>query len=104
LVRTIHICLILAALGGNPSHAGDPGRGKELFQQCNGCHSVETGEGKAGPSLRGIFKREKLRNGKPATEKNVRERIEKGGNGMPSFERILSERETDRLIEYLRQL
>jgi cytochrome c len=103
LVRTIHICLIFAALGGNPSHAGDP-KGKEIFQQCNGCHSVETGDGKAGPSLKGIFKRDKLRNGKPSTEKNVRERIEKGGNGMPSFERILSEKETDRLIAYLKQL
>ena len=103
MVRTIHICLIFPALGGNPSHAGDP-KGKEIFQQCNGCHSVETGDGKAGPSLKGIFKRDKLRNGKPSTEKNVRERIEKGGNGMPSFERILSEKETDRLIAYLKQL
>jgi len=101
LVRTIHICLIFAALGGNPSRAGDP-RGKEIFQQCSGCHGVETGE--AGPSLKGIFKRNKLRNGKPATEKNVREKIEDGGNGMPSFAGILSEKETDRLIAYLKQL
>jgi cytochrome c len=103
LVRTIHICLIFAALSGNPSRAGDP-RGKEIYQQCNGCHSVETGDGKAGPSLKGIFKRDKLRNGKSATERNVRERIEKGGNGMPSFAGILSEKETDRLIAYLKQL
>jgi cytochrome c len=103
LVRTIHICLILAALGGNPSHAEDS-RGKEIFQQCSGCHGVESGEGKAGPALKGIFKREKLRNGKSATEKNVRERIENGGNGMPSFAGILSEKETDRLIAYLKQL
>jgi cytochrome c2 len=95
--------LIVAVLDGNPLRAEDSG-GKEIFQQCSGCHSVETGEGKVGPSLKGIFKRDKLRNGKPATEKNVRDRIEKGGDGMPSFGAILSEKETDRLIAYLKCL
>jgi cytochrome c len=103
MVRHICLCSILVALGGNPSQAEDS-KGKDIFQQCSGCHGADNGAGKAGPSLNGIFKRDKLRNGKPATEKNVRERIEKGGDGMPSFADILSAKETDRLIAYLKRL
>jgi cytochrome c551/c552 len=58
-------------------------RGKE--QQCGGCHSAETDEKEVGPSLKGLFQRAKLRNGKGVTEKNIRSRIEQGGDGMPLF-------------------
>jgi len=44
-------------------------RGKEVFGQCSGCHSAETGEKKAGPSLKGLFQRSKLRNGKAVNRK-----------------------------------
>lgn len=44
-------------------------RGKEIFEQCRGCHNTETMEKKVGPSLKGLFKRAKLSNGKAATEK-----------------------------------
>jgi cytochrome c len=79
-------------------------KGKEVFQQCRGCHSAESDEKKVGPSLRGLFKRSKLRDGQPPTEKNIRLIIEKGRGGMPSFSETLSPRQLVQLIAYLKQL
>ena len=79
-------------------------RGKEIFDQCSGCHSAESDEKKVGPSLKGLFQRSKLRNGKPVTEKNIRSRIEQGGDGMPAFSELLSDKEKIDLISYLKTL
>jgi cytochrome c len=79
-------------------------RGKEVFGQCSGCHSAETGEKKAGPSLKGLFQRSKLRNGKAVTESNIRSRIDQGGDGMPAFSDQLSDKEKIDLISYLKTL
>jgi|HubBroStandDraft_1064217.scaffolds.fasta_scaffold728687_2 cytochrome c len=78
--------------------------GQKLFQQCSGCHSAETSERKVGPSLKGLFKKSVLLNGLPANEHGIRLRIQNGGDGMPSYGRILSTKELDRLIAYLKTL
>jgi cytochrome c2 len=49
--------------------SGTPSRGKEVFEQCSGCHSAETDERKVGPSLKGLFQRGELRNGQAVTER-----------------------------------
>src|SRR5690349_7528701 len=74
------------------------------FQQCGGCHSEKTGESEVGPSLKGLFKKRNLLNGKPATEQNIRLRITDGGDGMPPFQQILSAKEIDQVIAHLRKL
>jgi mono/diheme cytochrome c family protein len=79
-------------------------QGRGIFQQCIGCHGSGTGGKAVGPSLKELFKRSKLRNGDPATEKNIRLKITKGGDGMPSFEQALSPAELDQLIGYLKSL
>jgi cytochrome c len=79
-------------------------RGKEIFEQCSGCHSADTDEKKVGPSLKGLFQRSKLRNGKPVTERNIRSRIDQGGDGMPGFSSLLSDKEKIDLIAYLKAL
>jgi cytochrome c len=78
--------------------------GQKLFQQCSGCHSAETSERKVGPSLKGLFKKSVLLNGLPANERSIRLRIQNGGDGMPSYGRILSPKELDRLVVYLKTL
>ena len=78
--------------------------GQKLFQQCSGCHSAETSEKKVGPSLKGLFRKRVLLNGEPANEHNIRLRIKNGGDGMPSYDRILSSKELDRLVAYLKTL
>ena len=102
--------VIVAAVMGAGVQAQDnkdraiASRGKEIFDQCRGCHSAETDEKKVGPSLKGLFQRSKLRNGKPVTEKNIRSRIEQGGDGMPAFSDLLSDKDKFDLISYLKTL
>lgn len=40
-----------------PATAAEPAAGKEVFQQCAACHSVEKGVNKVGPSLYGVVGR-----------------------------------------------
>ena len=110
MFRLICTGALVAAVMGNCMLAQEKGdgattsRGKEVFEQCSGCHSAETDEKKVGPSLKGLFHRSKLRNGKPVTEKNIRSRIDQGGDGMPAFSNLLSDKEKIDLISYLKAL
>jgi mono/diheme cytochrome c family protein len=82
----------------------DPAKGKDLFDQCSVCHNSDSDERKMGPGLKGLFKKGKLSNGKPANEANVRAVINEGGNGMPAFADLLSDQDRDNLIAYLKTL
>lgn len=81
----------------------DAAKGKAIFQRCGVCHSV-TDARKMAPSLKGLFKKEKLTSGKKPTEPNVRAKIEQGGNGMPPYRDMLTDREKADLIAYLKTL
>lgn len=81
---------------------GDAAKGKETFEQCGICHAVDSDEEKMGPALKGLFKKAKLKNGKEASEANVRGIIKAGGNGMPGYEELLSAEEMENLIAYLK--
>jgi len=87
-----------------PAKEGDPAKGKETFEQCAVCHNVDTMDRKMGPSLKGLFKRDKLVNGQKVTEENVRAKINAGGNGMPSYQDMLSDDEKTDLIAYLKTI
>lgn len=84
--------------------AGDAEKGKEVFQQCGVCHNADSTEKKMGPGLKGLFQNEKMNNGKKPTEANVREKIDEGGNGMPSYKEMLSDEEKNDVIAYLKTL
>ena len=83
---------------------GDPAKGKEVFQQCAICHNADSDEKKMGPGLKGLFKKEKLTDGKKPTDANLRTRIDEGGNGMPAYKELLSDQEKDDLLAYLKTL
>jgi cytochrome c2 len=84
--------------------AGDADKGKETFEQCGACHNTDTDEKKMGPSLKGLFKKDKLHNGKKVTDENVKAIIDKGGNGMPPYEELLTPEEKANVIAYLKTL
>jgi cytochrome c2 len=98
--------LVALSLVSAPSAVaqGKADKGKEVFEQCSVCHSADTEEKKMGPGLKGLFKKEKMQNGKKPTEENVRGLINAGGNGMPAYEELLSKEERDDLIAYLKTL
>ena len=56
------------------------------------------------PSLKGLFRRRELLNGMPANERTIRLKIKDGGGGMPSYDQVLSAKELEQLIEYLKSL
>lgn len=95
---------VLAAGTSSAFAAGDAAKGKEVFDQCSVCHNADSADTKIGPGLKGLFKKDKLSNGKPATEANIRTQIDEGGNGMPSYKDILSDQEKNDLIAYLKTL
>jgi len=93
-----------AMLAQDKNAAGDAGKGKEVFDQCSVCHNSDSEERKVGPGLKGLFKHDKLANGKKVTEANVRELINMGGNGMPSYSDLLSDQEKNDVIAFLKTL
>ena len=75
-----------------------------MFQQCGVCHNADSDQKKMGPGLKGLFKKDKLANGKKLTDANIRARIEEGGNGMPAYKDMLTDAEKNNLIAYLKTL
>jgi len=109
--RICAICAMLAAgaymavPGATAAGKGDAAKGKETFDgNCAVCHNADSDEKKMGPGLKGLFKKDKLTNGKKPTEANIREKIDGGGNGMPAYKDILSDQEKDDVVAYLKTL
>lgn len=84
--------------------AGDPAKGKVVFQQCSMCHNPNSAEKKIGPGLKGLFHRAKLANGKKPTDENVMAQINQGGAGMPAYGNMLSAQEKQDLLAFLKTL
>ncbi|MGD0298305.1 MAG: c-type cytochrome [Bryobacteraceae bacterium] len=95
---------VLLALVATARPKGDTEQGKKVFEQCAVCHNADTAETKVGPSLKGLFQRKKLKNGKPVSDESVLAKINSGGGGMPSFADTLSADEKDNLLAYLHSL
>ena len=105
-IRTMLAAVTLVTAGGVAARQAERIRatsnGERLFQQCNGCHSLDASEKRVGPSLKGLFHRRELASGTPANEGSIRRKIRNGGDGMPAYERIFSAKELDDLIAYLK--
>ena len=96
--------ILMIAVPAAAQKKGDAAKGKEVYEQCGVCHSADTNEKKMGPSLKGLYKKAKLHNGKKVTDASVTEIVNKGGDGMPAFDEILSAEEKTDLLAYLRTL
>ncbi len=100
--------LVVTLMGGSVpglmAAKGNAEKGKEIFTQCGVCHNADSDEKKMGPGLKGLFKKDKLANGKKVTEATVRSQIDEGGKGMPSYKDMLTDQDKDDLIAYLKTL
>jgi mono/diheme cytochrome c family protein len=101
LVLTCALGLSSTALFGQTA-----AKGKSVFEDnCSVCHNSDSTERKMGPGLKGLFKKAKMDStGKQPTEANILEKINGGGNGMPSYKDVLSDQERKDLIAYLKTL
>jgi cytochrome c len=104
--RVLTLCVGLAAGSQAMLSAAkaDATRGKAVFEQCAMCHNPDSDEKKVGPGLKGLYKKDKLANGKKPTDATVKARIDEGGNGMPAYKDMLGDGEKDDLIAYLKTL
>jgi cytochrome c len=107
-VSSVILCAAALAISVSaaPKGAGkaDVAKGKDAFEQCAICHNVDNDEKKMGPSLKGLFKRKTLSNGKPVNDANVLAQINAGGNGMPAYSDMLSADDKANIMAYLHTL
>ena len=106
-VLTLCVCLAAGSKVVLSAGKGDAAKGKAVFEQyCTACHNPDTTEKgeKPGPGLKGLFKKDKMNNGKKAADGTVKVRIDEGGGGMPAYKDMLSDAEKDDLIAYLKTL
>src|ERR1700692_51378 len=96
-------CTLTLAVA-SPTFAADAAKGKEVFEQCSVCHNADSDEKKMGPGLKGLFKKDKMANGKAPTEANVKAKINEGGGGMPAYADMLTDTEKNDLLAYLKTL
>jgi cytochrome c2 len=96
--------VVALCVTGSAFAQGDTARGKELFKTCAGCHNTANDERKMGPSLRTLFGKVTLRNGKHVDDDNVREIVLDGFNGMPPFRYSFRPAEIDDVMAYLHTL
>jgi cytochrome c len=105
--RVLAVGAVLAVSGKvmlSAPPAGDAAKGKVVFEQCAVCHNADSDEKKMGPGLKGLFKKDKMANGKKPSEASVLAKINEGGNGMPAYKDMLSDQEKDDLIAFLKTL
>ncbi len=78
--RVVAVAAVLALNGTVLLSAGkgDAAKGKEVFEQCAVCHSPDSDEKKVGPGLKGLFKKDKLANGKKPTDATVTSQDRRG--------------------------
>ena len=99
-------CLGLLLAIGAPLKAfdGDAKKGEAAFDNCSVCHNSDSTETKIGPGLKGLFKREKLVNGKPVNDANVKALITEGSGAMPPFADAITSDDKDNIIAFLKTL
>jgi mono/diheme cytochrome c family protein len=61
-----------------------------IKERCTLCHYLDRAEAKFAPSLKGLFQRQTLMNGKPVNDQTVSEWISEGSANMPAFKHTLN--------------
>ena len=71
-------------------------------ERCTLCHYLDRQEAKFAPSLKDLFKRQTLTNGKPVNDQTVSEWIAEGSANMPSFKHTLTPEQIQLIVNYLK--
>ena len=79
-------------------------KGREVFRACGGCHNHQTDARKMAPSLRTLFGKVRLINGKRTNEQNVMELVTEGYNRMPAYKYMLRPQDWQELMAFLKTL
>ena len=75
-------------------------RGREIFYyKCWFCHNEFA---KGAPPLKGVFQRQQLSSGRPATVDGIKDEIRNGGPGMAAYKYVLNDADLNDLVGYIR--
>src|ERR1700741_187595 len=89
-------------LGLNPQQSA--GR-RAYAQTCDRCHDAYSSDGRQGPSMKGVFKKEYFPlSGLPANDDRVAEIIRFGRSKMPGYGQVLSQQQVQDLLAYMHTL
>jgi mono/diheme cytochrome c family protein len=76
-------------------------RGKEIYYyKCWFCHN-DFAEG--APKLNGVYQKDMLMTGRPATDDGIKEQIREGSAGMAAYKYTLSEADIEDLVTFIRE-
>jgi cytochrome c len=53
----VGIAVLMASGAAWAQEAGDPAAGEKVFNQCKACHTLQEGQNRVGPSLKGVVGR-----------------------------------------------
>jgi mono/diheme cytochrome c family protein len=99
------LALALPGLAQEEKKESPEDLGKAVFEeQCSVCHAADSDEKKVGPSLKGLFKKEAMKNGKKPTDDTVMKIINEGGNGMPGYDEVLEKNQKTQVLAFLKTL
>jgi mono/diheme cytochrome c family protein len=102
IVRFLPAFLVITAL--LPAQTTPEQKGREVFRACGGCHNHLTDARKMAPSLRTLFGKVRLINGKRTNEQNVMELVTEGYNRMPAYKYMLRPQDWQELMAFLKTL
>jgi len=71
-------------------------------ERCYLCHYLDRADTKFAPSLKDLFKRPSLMNGKPLNEQSVSAWISEGSNNMPAFKYTLTQKQIQSIVKFLK--
>ena len=113
LLLAISVCLVtlcITACNSSSSASRRPlsieeQHGREVYEtSCAICHNAYKKEPLQGPALIGMFRKQALPSGMPATDEHVRDTILTGRRNMPPFNVVLDERQLNDLMAFLHTL
>jgi len=113
LLLSVSVCLTVLSFAACTSSSSSPRRpltvqeqhGREVYDaSCAICHNAYKNEPLQGPALVGMFRKEALPSGMPATDEHVRDTILTGRRNMPPFNVVLDEKQIDDLMAFLHTL
>jgi mono/diheme cytochrome c family protein len=94
--------LILASVTPAMASHEDTPAWRLVKERCALCHYLDRAEAKFGPSLKGLFLKQRLSNGKPVNDQTVKDWIVEGSANMPAFKDTLTPQQIQMIIEYIK--
>jgi mono/diheme cytochrome c family protein len=103
MVLTIAVCCSLPTEASHEAPSEQEAGWNLVKERCYLCHYLDRAEVKFGPSLKGLFQREKLMSGKPVNDRTVSAWIAEGSANMPAFRHTLTPQQIQLIVKFLKQ-